>query len=114
MELKKQEDGTYGVNKYYTRGTELIKEDIYEEMDVATVADATVGTNPESTSYKTIHHGWSWFRYCLGRNQGNRNYNNRRLTLMMLTEFFLRKPEPQKMITFIPENSITNLPAYTI
>ena len=56
MELKKQEDGTYGVNKYYTRGTELIKEDIYKEMDVATVADATVGTNPESTSYKTIQY----------------------------------------------------------
>ena len=31
LELKKQEDGTYGVNKYYTRGTELIKADIYED-----------------------------------------------------------------------------------
>ena len=36
MELKKQENGIYGVNKYYTRGTELIKADIYKEEDAAT------------------------------------------------------------------------------
>ncbi|MBQ4523075.1 MAG: hypothetical protein IJA10_09020 [Lachnospiraceae bacterium] len=33
LELKKQEDGSYGVNKYYTRGTELIKADIYEDSE---------------------------------------------------------------------------------
>ena len=41
LELKKQENGTYGINKYYTKGTELIKADIYEEVDTATTASYT-------------------------------------------------------------------------
>ena len=56
LELKKQENGTYGVNKYYTRGTELIKADIYEEEDTATFVNAIT---PADATTKTIEEGIS-------------------------------------------------------
>ena len=42
LELKKQEDGSYGVNKYYTRGTELIKADIYEDSEGNQVSETYI------------------------------------------------------------------------
>ena len=50
LELKKQEDGTYGINKYYTRGTELIKADIYGEANAMVTAGMTAETSQEAAA----------------------------------------------------------------
>ena len=111
LELKKAQNGSYVIHKYYTRGTELISADILEDgsyvkrlhiMDghgsVTALAEnaqeAGTGGNPESTEEAIIR-------------------NSQTPMSMMHMEISLNRQEIQTTTTCIQASSIMRQQGYT-